>query len=416
MSSSMLVHAWSSLKSASSVVNKSPAGSSANALEFRFEALESLVHEVSGRLTEMERKHCEYDVLLEMFRSTQEQICQCMLTKSKTMISKLLRLAAVSKSHTEGVRECFGRLSTLCGPVLCRCGGYEGSFPSAARTVECFDASGHRWERLPPLATGRIACAAVSIENCLYVIGGCNAGLEDLTSAEVFDTDAGFWRPLPPMPDARRLCTAAACDGKLYVFGRGASSVSEPMALCFRPDIQIWEEVPRMSASLPCVALACGGYIYVFSCADELKAAATAERYDPKARSWETLPNIPTSRRSFGGAAVSGMVYICGGMSHGPGEARPLANVDRFNPQRGIWEQVPPMHTARGACSAASAYGLLYVCGGSPDDVAPLGIVERFDPDKSSWEYVPTMQRSSLLCGVTTATCLLRRWQGTRRI
>merc|ERR1712125_83567 len=110
-----------------------------------------------------------------------------------------------------------------------------------------------------------IAPAAAGLHGKLYIFGGCNAGVEDLSSAEVFDPSVGFWRSLPRMPAARRLCTAAAMEGKIYVFGRAASSVSEPIGLCFRPDTGKWEVLPHMpSAALPCVAVASLGRLYLF--------------------------------------------------------------------------------------------------------------------------------------------------------
>eukprot|EP00927_Polykrikos_kofoidii_P047177 TRINITY_DN41291_c0_g1_i2.p1 TRINITY_DN41291_c0_g1~~TRINITY_DN41291_c0_g1_i2.p1 ORF type:complete len:469 (+),score=63.10 TRINITY_DN41291_c0_g1_i2:202-1407(+) len=393
----------------------------------------------------------------DIVKSTQEQLCEIMALRSASAArvlsrrlagrraSKLLRaaladpalmlrmchlagfaashrLGASSRTHTRDFREVFPELLRLGEPVICRCGGYE---TSAARTVECFSSSLGRWEGLPPMAIGRIACATAALWDNLYVFGGCSAGMEDLASAECFDPRVGYWRMLPPMPAARRLCTAATLGGRLYVLGRSTSSDAKPMALCYRPELSKWEAMPQMfSAGLPCAAVACEGWLYVFSCASEAKtpftataemfhpqkAGNTAERYHPQTAKWEVLPPIPTPRRSFAAAAVSGKLYVCGGMSQFLGGPTPLAVVERLDPDRGIWEELPPMRIARGACTAASVYGMLYVFGGSCDDVVPMATVERFDPETFTWENMPQMNHASLLCSASPASGELRKW------
>lgn len=219
------------------------------------------------------------------------------------------------------------------------------------------------------------------------------------------------------MPAARRLCTAAAMEGKIYVFGRAASSVSEPIGLCFRPDTGKWEVLPHMpSAALPCVAVASLGRLYLFSCADEMKAGATTERFDPNKGAWEILAPIPTARRSFAAAAIAGKLYVAGGMSHGSNESYPLTVVERYDEDRGKWESLPPMRSARGACTAAASRGMLYIFGGSVDDVVPLPTVERFDPEVVTWETLPQMGKASLFCTATAVGGFLTPWQKLSRV
>lgn len=451
----MFFHGWSGTP-----VGKSPSGSVGDrhearieGHEARIEALENLLEQQRQRLDDLQYRTAKHEVVHADLRYSQEELCDCILTKSTTaavmLRAQLTRhrasmsfraavqqpelalivgqaaglsaarcMSVVSRVHGEGFRAVFVDLVSRCAPLICRLGGFEGEFPSAACTVECYDPVKCRWQALPPMITGRIACAATYAMGNLYVFGGCNAGLEDLSSAECFDPNVGRWKALPRMPAARRLCTAAALAGKLYVFGRGPGvSLSEPLSLCFDVANERWEALPRMpSANLPCVAVAARNQLYLFSCAEEgMKSAPTAERYDVVTHCWEVLPPIPTPRRSFAAACVSGKLYVCGGMSASM-EAKPLNTVERLDVSgsTAFWEALPPMRSARGALSAASSRGTLYLFGGSVDDVVPLATAERFDPNLGFWEIMPRMRRESLLCAVTAvdgAQAYRRLWR-----
>lgn len=430
----------------------SPSASNINAFDARFEVIENLLTEQAQRLNDLETRLSTLGNAQADLQHVQEQMCECALASNTLAIMPLRRRLARQRSraalraalhqpqlalsicHAAGFaamyyasatcglfHEClsavFSDVLELVTPVVCRIGGFQGAFPSAARTAEFFDPVANVWEILPPMKTGRIACAAVPFAGNLYVFGGCNAGLEDLPSAECYQPDTGRWEELPPMPAARRLCTAAPLGGKIYVFGRGpnSESVSVPIGFCFDPPTKAWSQMPKMPlANIPCAAVASLGKLYMLSCVDEnAPAAPTAERYNPATREWEVLPSIPTPRRSFAAAAVSGQLYVCGGMSIGP-DSQPLNMVERLNPADGVWEMLPGMGSQRGACAGAAAGAAVYVVGGSVDDVLPLATAERFDIARGCWEPLPMMWRESLLCAATGAGFLLRPRLPTR--
>merc|ERR1719235_1169621 len=68
-----------------------------------------------------------------------------------------------------------------------------------------------------------------------------------------------------------------------------------------------------------------------------------------------------------------------------------LSSVERFDPQHQVWEQIPPMQTARVAVAAAAVDRRLCVAGGN-NDHAVHASVERFDPEANVWSSVPAMR------------------------
>ena len=61
---------------------------------------------------------------------------------------------------------------------------------------------------MPDMSVERAACAAVSIEGNVYVVGGSDGGTAH-ASVECYDPIANEWRTLPSMSASRSFCAAA---------------------------------------------------------------------------------------------------------------------------------------------------------------------------------------------------------------
>lgn len=108
-------------------------------------------------------------------------------------------------------------------------------------------------------------------------------------------------------------------------------------------------------------------------------------RYCVGAGELEVLPAIPTLRCGGGHCVLEGALYVAGGYSFpdGAGALPALADFDRFVPDKGAWERLPPMPTPRLLCRAVASGGCVYTVGG----LGPQGwsALERFDPSEGSW-------------------------------
>ena len=90
-------------------------------------------------------------------------------------------------------------------------------------------------------------------------------------------------------------------------------------------------------------------------------------------------------RRAWAAAvSLGGRLYVAGG----DGGDISLASAERFDPQRNLWESLPPMSYERDKASAAAMGGRRYVCGGGNSHEAARS-VERFDPERNQWETLP---------------------------
>ena len=69
-------------------------------------------------------------------------------------------------------------------------------------------------------------------------------------------------------------------------------------------------------------------------------------------------PSLP------GVAVIDNLVYAVGGSNRDDGTRSNLNSMERYNPERDEWEDMPPMHRSRGAASVTALNGCLYAVGG----------------------------------------------------
>jgi len=79
--------------------------------------------------------------------------------------------------------------------------------------------------------------------------------------------------------------------------------------------------------------------------------------------------------------------YVCGGQS---GD-QILNDMYRYDLSRGVWEQMPPMPTARSFCTAATVAGKVYVLGGERDQRPAFAATECYHPSEKEWRRLPPM-------------------------
>lgn len=114
-------------------------------------------------------------------------------------------------------------------------------------------------------------------------------------------------------------------------------------------------------------------------------SASVAARWEGKR--WIDLPKMNVPRRKHCLIEHKGCVYAIGGTVQG-GIA--TAAVERYDPQRDVWERMPSLTVARNRCSAVVWEGELLVFGGFGEDYA-WHTAERF-VDDVNWELAEDLQ------------------------
>lgn len=310
-----------------------------------------------------------------------------------------MHLRETAQSLSDGLGKCLKLLKKRMPPDIYVLGGKNDS-SAALCNVECFSPLRGEWQVMPPMTVKRYGCAACTLGNLLYVVGG-HDGQKALGSAERFDPSASKWSRLPNMLTPRSRCAAVAVKGRLHVLGGRAESRSVPHALAterFDPNTFKWEALPAMPlAPLGCAAAELHGSIYAVGVNADRNMIV--EVFDSSASSWSTLAPMPRHRFGVAAAQVAGSLYIAGG--HNGQKA--VAELERCDlRRRGHWEQLPCAPSARHG-SAAAAAGFFYLIGG--DDGKSLATVERFDPILKRWATLPPLPTGRFGCAAAAASC-----------
>jgi len=129
--------------------------------------------------------------------------------------------------------------------------------------------------------------------------------------------------------------------------------------------------------------------IYVCGGNDGQSILKTFESFNLKTKRWTFLPPLELKRDEL--AVVVGpdhKIYAIGGF--GGRNNTCLNEVERFDPQKGIWESVAPMNTPRRALAAVSLPDGIYAIGGFDGDNY-LSSVEKYEESTNEWVFVSSM-------------------------
>jgi hypothetical protein len=139
--------------------------------------------------------------------------------------------------------------------------------------VQAYDPVTNIWSRKSPLPAGRAAIGLVTMDGCLYALGGLTeAAWWGVPSDSVYryDPRADTWATVAPMPIARSNFVAGVIGGKIYVAG---GSIGWP------------------------------------------KTTDRTDVYDPATESWSTVASMPARRGGIVGGVWNGCLVVASGKS-----------------------------------------------------------------------------------------------------
>jgi hypothetical protein len=253
------------------------------------------------------------------------------------------------------------------------------------------------WTMKAPDPTPRAGHCACVVDNKIYVIGGVDAGINNIATHEMYDPLTDTWTPKSPLLQARGWPSCAVVNGIIYVIGGGYPTATNSL-YAFNPDSNSWSQKanllsPRRSAQ----AVAVDEIIYLIGGhhGDGLPAS-DCEAYNPVTNTWTPIASMPTGQgRSLGAAVYNGSIYTFGGSDNSSWTPHSLTY--SYNPQLNSWTQKQNMPTARFGHQAFNIGNEIYVLGGDNDGSGPaLNKLEVYYPDSNKWESRADMPFNSV--------------------
>lgn len=257
------------------------------------------------------------------------------------------------------------------------------------------------WRREEPLPEPRDELRAATVGHLIYLAGGNGVDEErqpfSLPSFSVFNTRTERYRDLPDLPVGLDHPLMVASKGAIYVAGGASNGDAQERLYRFEPETEEWAELASMeSARYAPAGGVIDGRIYVAggALADRGETFSSMEVYDIATDTWSSGPEMPTARHHAYGDVLDGDLYVAGGRQ--PGEFS-LAAFERFDPDAGAWEELPPIPEGVGGPVTAAANGIVAVIGGGDDlevDGLPpwvTGATWAFLPDSDRWRRLPDL-------------------------
>ena len=260
--------------------------------------------------------------------------------------------------------------------------------PIDVAATERYDPAADRWETItaPPYPLSHNEGSTFAYGGRIVTIGGraLSAGRENQDDVMAFAPASGRWSHLGHIP--RRLLGAVAfAHGDAAFAGFGAINNNNPTnPRLWRSELRdAWRLAEALPLDLGEVAAGIiGNSMYVVG-----EGSPRMIRYDLATATTEVLDSVrPAFGHHHAAEVVDGRLWLVGGL----GTAAGLVQI--FDPATQQWTFAPPMPFAAGSSASAAISGKIYVAGGIVDR-RTTGAAAVFDPAAGAWRTIAPMPR-----------------------
>jgi len=229
----------------------------------------------------------------------------------------------------------------------------------------------------------------------------------------------GSWTLRHPLDQARFEAAAVTLGGKVYFFGGISDVCSDQSAACtvdrvdvYDPVTDAWSPAPPLPAAAPrhhlSLAVAgnsiyvVGGFTGIIGGTVNFTPLASTFAFD--GANWTRLADSPVARGAATAQTIGGKIYVAGG---GVSEPNALALTTVYDPALDRWSTLAPMPTPREHVASCVLGGQFVVIGGWRSDQSVVSAVEAYDPFSDSWRKLAPMRtaRGGLGAAVLDSTC-----------
>jgi uncharacterized repeat protein (TIGR01451 family) len=132
-------------------------------------------------------------------------------------------------------------------------------------------------------------------------------------------------------------------------------------------------------------------------------AASAASLYSESNAGWTSRTSLPIPDSYFGGDAISGKIYVVGGLSN---DYAAIDRVFSYDPASDTWQTLASLPSSRCCMGVIAEGGKLYVAGGAPWwDGTVYGELYAYTPATNTWEQLADMPEGRWSAGMAA-------WQG----
>ncbi len=261
-------------------------------------------------------------------------------------------------------------------------GGVEwlDTYWSPVDRVDVFRPSQRGWVLGAPLRHPRSDHAATALQDGRVLVTGGNANTVLLSSSEIYNPRIDRWTDAAPMPRARTQHNAVTLfDGRVLVTGGiDANGAATSTSFIYDPGTDSWTDGPPMTVARMqhvAVPLPTGDVLYA---GGDGVASGTSEVYRFGESRFVASGTLVTPRFVAQAAALpDGRVVLSGGLPLRMHDFAPLRSVEIWDPETGLWSELPPAPTPRAWGSIVIVRGVVYQLSGTGEDESAYRTIER---------------------------------------
>ena len=254
------------------------------------------------------------------------------------------------------------------------------------------------WTEWPVMIRNRSGSTAVHSNGLIILIGGIDEKQSAIIDIDCLNSKTKLWSRISALPTAVVGCGVCINNNRIYVVG-GATTENVSQSLFGYFDLSSYDWVSLQNLPTPRYAITT--YIFndsliVIGGRDILKAMVEVEAYDLIDQCWRKLAAIPSRRAYACTLGFDQYIYHVGGVSEGVGTWKPNVRklVERFDIIHNSWTKLKPLKLRRTDFSACIFKDNLIVAGGvseQNEQMVPISDSENYVMLDNKWESVANL-------------------------
>lgn len=260
--------------------------------------------------------------------------------------------------------------------LLCGFADLNGIEVEVANTL-VYNPASNTWSKGPMLPMPIGYCAAATVNNVLYVLGGfINQGSEITNAVWAYDLQTKTWSSKSPMHNTRAAFGAVVEDNLIYVIG-GYNPNRLNSVESYNPATDTWtDEAPLLVGKSDLTAGRIGTWIVAADGFSDNAQTGDNEVYNPSTNIWKSAAPDSTPRDAACGGVIGSQLYVAGGYSSW--YALPLT--ESFSTSN-TWQTLADIPQPTMFPFSAVYNGQLYCFGGQTSgDSADINTVQIYQP------------------------------------
>ncbi len=196
-----------------------------------------------------------------------------------------------------------------------------GDLTSRGPNAWVYDPQVDSWQTIAVMPFRVAAGVAIALDDYIYVIGGLGDPFaEDPYAGEVlrYNPQIDEWDVLAALPVNINHCAAVVIEEEIYILGGRAGAQDYNVVQIYDPSSDSWREgIPFQQARAGHAAVVVNGMIYILGGerinSEDNSVLDSVEIFDPENQSWSFGVSMPVALHGVPAVAIQDTIFVVGG-------------------------------------------------------------------------------------------------------